>query len=438
MESLKILEWKFNQNLGESISMDDFKENQENESFLLTNMKYSDDGSHLVVSDKGGRVIIFKNKKPRREESTKLEYLREFQSQIPEYDILKTVNYDESVRALDIWPTSSSENLSIITAGFRNIKVEKFVFSRKKKFVKDQFEALSVPKVRESSYCFKNVTKHNIKSLHEKEINSVSINKVNNNQFLSSDAESVVLWDVDHINNPWNLVNINIEDEISKTHFSQINPSIFLIGTVNGGIYHCDLRVSSDILGNSQKFIEDNRYGEHTIFHPNIVATHDVCFFPDNEYTFASRHLLNVNLWDIRVNKEPTSKLMLYEPLIQQLSRCYQKTNLQDRFNLSCSKDGNYLVTGGYDNMCHIIDVKNRLNTQLTIDPEKPNNLNLIRKFNSKGNCNYKQDLYKDIKYKRKITNVAYSPIENISVMGVMNCVYSYKGRFNNYTYKSK
>ena len=57
---LKIMEWRFNQFLGEKLTYEQIKSDPENESFLVTDIKFSSDGNNVVVSDKGGRAIIFK------------------------------------------------------------------------------------------------------------------------------------------------------------------------------------------------------------------------------------------------------------------------------------------------------------------------------------------------------------------------------------------
>ena len=71
--NLKIMEWRFNQFLGEKLTYQQIKEDPENESFLVTDIKFSGDGENVVVSDKGGRVIIFK-KTDSKKGLPKLEY----------------------------------------------------------------------------------------------------------------------------------------------------------------------------------------------------------------------------------------------------------------------------------------------------------------------------------------------------------------------------
>jgi hypothetical protein len=82
--------------------------------------------------------------------------------------------------------------------------------------------------------------------------------------------------------------------------------------------------------------------------------------------------------------------------------------------------------------MFHVIDIDQRLNTQITIDDanEKLMNTNVIRKINSKGSCFYKKDdpMLNNINFDKKILHSAYSPFDNYSLMIVYNCIYTYCG----------
>ena len=73
---LKIIEWRYNQFLGEKISYRDIKKDPNNETFQVTDIKFSNDASNIIVSDKGGRIIIFKNNEYKGKQ--KLDYFFEF------------------------------------------------------------------------------------------------------------------------------------------------------------------------------------------------------------------------------------------------------------------------------------------------------------------------------------------------------------------------
>ena len=77
-DQLQIMEWRYNQFLGEKLSVDQIKKDKENESFLVTNLKNSDDGSIYAVSDRGGRIIIFKRGDSKTSKFPKLNYHYEY------------------------------------------------------------------------------------------------------------------------------------------------------------------------------------------------------------------------------------------------------------------------------------------------------------------------------------------------------------------------
>ena len=87
---LKIMEWRFNQFLGEKLTYEQIKSDPENESFLVTDVKFSSDGNNVVVSDKGGRVIIFK-KSEQKGKQPKLDYFFEFPAQEKDFDVQKSI-----------------------------------------------------------------------------------------------------------------------------------------------------------------------------------------------------------------------------------------------------------------------------------------------------------------------------------------------------------
>ena len=46
----------------------------------------------------------------------------------------------------------------------------------------------------------------------------------------------------------------------------------------------------------------------------------------------------------------------------------YQNNYINDKFSLSTDNTGKFILTGGYNNMFHVIDTEQRLNTQIVID----------------------------------------------------------------------
>ena len=124
---------------------------------------------------------------------------------------------------------------------------------------------------------------------------------------------------------------------------------------------------------------------------------------------------------------------MLYEPLINKLSYLYQKNFLNDKFSLSLDKKGKNVVTGGYNNIIHIIDLDQMLNTQIIIEETNENfkTKNVIRKINRKGCCFYKKDdsSIQNINFDKKILHQKFSPNENYIVLTALNCIYTFTGK---------
>jgi serine/threonine-protein phosphatase 2A regulatory subunit B len=457
-EDLKILEWRFNQFLGEKLTYDQIKQDPENESFIVTNCKFSPDGNFVVVSDKGGRIIIFKKNDSKTVKQTegekesekikrypKLDYFYEFPAHEKDFDIHKSIEYPEEIKCLSILPSISYNKLDIITAGYRTIKLDRIFKDKIKVFDQNNSNGkeskLNIPKISYIKSEIKHKTKRQFICSHSNEINSVSDNKINRNSFISSDDYKVLLWDLNITNEVFNIVDIDPQsqcletenpEKITKSIFSDNNPHLFCYGTNKGNIKYCDTRSSSDHLLFTKNIRDENSNLSKTIFANSLLSVHDICMNFSNNYTIATRHYLSVNLWDIRKEKEPTNKFLLYEPIINKLSYLYQNNYLNDKFSLSSDKDGKYMLTGGYNNMFHVIDVEQRLNTQIVIDDsnEKIMNTNVIRKINSKGCCFYKKEdpNVSNIDFDKRIVCHAFSPVENYSMLINLNCIYSYSG----------
>ena len=435
---LKILEWRFNQLLGEKLTYEQIKEDPENESFLVTDIKFSQDGQNVVVADKGGRVIIFKRIKEKEKGLPKLLYFYEYSAHEHDFDSHKSLEYSEEIKGLQILPSSNNKKLDILTAGYRIIKLDRIYED-----IIPEFDTNSeIPKYISSKSEIRTQNKKKFCNYNNSEdINSLSLNSDNPANFISSDDFRVYLWDINRsekdlytpIDIEPNEDNI-FQEKITKSAYLDYNPHIFIYGTNKGNINVCDLRTSSDRLKfeTSYKDIKNVKNDMTSIVSNSILCIHDICSSLNNKYSFATRNYLSIYLWDIRKQNEPNSKIILYEPVINKLSFLYQNNYINDKFSISSDKSGQFLLTGGYNNMFHVIDTEQRLNTQIIIDDsdEKLMNANIIRKINKNGSCFYKKDDIHafNLNFSKRIQHQAFSPIENYSLMIVNNCIYSYSG----------
>ena len=435
--NLKIMEWRFNQFLGEKLTYQQIKEDPENESFLVTDIKFSGDGENVAVSDKGGRVIIFK-KTDSKKGIPKLEYYYEFPAQEKDFDAQRSIEYTEEIKALEIMPSSNYKKIDILTAGYRTIKLDRIYQDQIPKFEDIEKDDI-IPKFISSTPEVKNTTKKQFLSNNSGEINSLSVNKENPCNFISSDEYKVYLWDINYsqkdLYTPVDIDPMNestTAERITKSAYIDYDPHIFIYGTSNGNIRVCDLRIGSEQLKFETTY-KDEKSDMNSAIANSLLSVHDISTVLSNKYSFATRHYFSINLWDMRKQNSPTCKFLTYEPIINKLSYLYQNNYINDKFSLSTDNTGKFILTGGYNNMFHVIDTEQRLNTQIVIDDtnEKTMNTNVIRKINAKGSCFYKKDdqSINNINFDKKITHQVYSPVENYSLLILYNCIYSYSGR---------
>lgn len=437
-DELKIMEWRHNQFLGEKLTYEQLKSDPDNESFLVTNCKFSKDGKTCLVSDKGGRIILFKKSESGGNRPAKLDYFYEFGCQEKEFDVHKSIEYSEEVKALTILPQICNNKLDILSASCRTIKLDRIYKDKIKTYDSPQKGSLVVPRLAQVKSEIRHKTKKTMKFVHHYDINTVTENIINHNNFISSDDYKVLLWDLNVASDVFNVVDIeatnetDIPEKITKSAFCNYNPSLFAYGTNKGHIRFCDMRTSSDHISFAKTFKDENSNLNKTVFANSLLSVHDINLNLSNSYTIATRHYLSVHLWDIRKQNEPSNRFLVYEPVINKLSYLYQNNYLEDKFSLSTDRDGKYILTGGYNNMFHVIDIDQKLNTQIVIDDnnEKIMNTNVIRKINSKGSCFYKKDdpSFNNINFDKKILHQAYSPYDNFAMMVIYNCIYTYNG----------
>lgn len=441
-KKLCFLEWKYKQFLGEKLPYDNLVNIQENNTFLLTKIKISQDGTVGIVCDKGGRVIIFRSYQEKQ-----LDYFFEFQSQEKDFDFLKSIEYPEAIKDVVILPSTNDQKIDLVSASFRRIKFDR-VYSQPIKTFSEVPDNLGgsngsvnvvFPNLKNVVKETKTKSKKTFKNVHSNEINSLCMNTTNDNQIISSDEYKIFLWDVnyngDEVYNPVDLDNgmeTEETEKITKCTYSNINPNVFLYGTDYGNIKVCDLRSSTDQLSFQTNYSEEKMTGSNFVSQ-SILSVQDISSKLNDSYSFVTRNYFSLNFWDIRKQSCCSGKILLYEPNIKKLPYLFSNNYLRDKFSISTDKTGNYILTGGYNNMFHVVDIKERLNSQIVIDDtnEKLLNRNVIRKINSKGQCDYK-DVYAMEKYpynyNNKIICHDFSQADNFIIVGVQNCIYTYSG----------
>jgi serine/threonine-protein phosphatase 2A regulatory subunit B len=485
---MKIMEWKFNQFVGEKLNEVDFRD-EENQSYIITEMAMTNTGDYLLLGDRGGRIIMFR--KGYKGGLPKLNYFYEFNAFEKDFDVHKSKEYSEQLRGLCTLPMTSYNKVDVLSCSYRTVKLHRVHNIKVKDWEEESDllcgkvskqhsvastsssysngeededsektipmkdlnlgEKLFVPRVKSIKYDIGTKCRKVIKIPNSEEINSISYNPKTEN-FITSDNSSVLLFDLNTASEAFTIGSLcsdNNYEKITKCAFSSSNSHLFSFGTNTGKINMCDIRTGSDCMKFAQTYKDEfsalNSAGfnlNNSPFAYQITAVHDINMNFSNPYLFATRHYLSVNLWDMRkitesINQptqtttKPLNKFLIYEPIIPKLSALFKKGLMNsDKFSLNVDKTGKFLLTGGYNNMFHVFDVEQKLNTHVTIDEcnEKLMQTNIIRKINSKGSCLYKKEDFENLNFNNKIVKQVYCPVDNFIVMGVQNCMYTYSG----------
>lgn len=146
----------------------------------------------------------------------------------------------------------------------------------------------------------------------------------------------------------------------------------FLYGTDHGNIRVYELRTSTDQLSFQTNF-NGKKTSISNFLTQSLLSIQDISSKLKDNYSFVTRHYFSLNFWDIRKQSCCSGKILLYEPNIKNLPYFFSNNYLRDKFSISIDKTGNYILTGGYNNMFHVVDVKERLNSQIVIDDTMKN-----------------------------------------------------------------
>ena len=90
--------------------------------------------------------------------------------------------------------------------------------------------------------------------------------------------------------------------------------------------------------------------------------------FAKDEFTVATRDYLTVKVWDLRKTEECTSKAKIYDFSNYKLQSMYENECIFDRFDVKISADNKNILTGGYNNQFHVIDIMNGKKQSLMVN----------------------------------------------------------------------
>ena len=429
---IKPLKWLFTNGFGER--------DQANvtEQDILSYIDFDRTGEFLSVGDNGGRVIIFQRMVIKKKSNlVEFGYYTEFQSHDQEFDVLKSVDIEEKINAVE-WINTPGRRLSLLTTNDKSIKFWKIVDksegtimnynlnnkqSKSKKITKLNVPRYSRGTSQPSSKLIKLFPKG-----HEQRIHSLSMS-MDNEHFLSADELRVNIWNLEnnselfcYIDTPTTNIE-ELSELITSAKFHPLNPNLLTFSNSMGVIKLCDLRISTNYLDGALTFKTDDSAKN---FFTDIIRSISDISFASNGVQLFSRDYLTVKTWDLRKPaKIPLTNLRVANYLEKKLCDLYESEHIFDKFQLKSSPDSNFFLTGSYNNNFHIID---RFGTC---------NATLEAKFGKRGHSapgaylyygDKKQTVTNNLNAKKGIHRLCYHPNSHAVAIASHNLLFVYNG----------
>ncbi|XP_051912352.1 uncharacterized protein LOC127594540 [Hippocampus zosterae] len=366
------MDWQISQFFGDKSSMDKACDED-----IISAVAFNREGTHLCLGDKAGRLILFSEKESRKATCKQFQYFTELQSHVQDFDPLKR------------------RNLYVLSTNDKIIKLWKMSEKVIKKVIKGSDKELSMPvlqKVEETIYpslhkCFP--------SLHTSKVKAISAS--HNEEFLLSAEEEK-----------------DIKEAISSCCFHPNHDNVFLLSTNMGTLRLVDTRVR---VTNPDLVNFGYTQGPKNFFSELIASCHDAKFFPNANY-IASRDVLAVRTWDLRVAEQPVTTVPINSQVKGKLCEMYENECLWDQFSLSVNASSKMLLTGSYHSAFNIIDAEGRSNLQL--------DLSFSKKTTGRETLGIKAEPITDYDYKFKTLKSICHPTQDLVAVTCLNSLFFY------------
>jgi len=349
----------------------------------IASLAFSQNGDHIAVGDRGGRVWIYSTPKGRAfvkpmphyerveenldaetRDSRTYDFYGQFQSHEPGFDSLKSLDIEERINDI-VWCPRTNNSLRILTTNDKTIKLwdilEKPDYNPSASAVElYEDQGLQIPKMVHTETITAAVLRRMYDKMHTYHIHSISTS-TDNELFLSCDDLRMNLWHVDSPAACYPLIDLKPEDMNDLTEVitcAQYHPthcSLLSYSSSNGYTYIVDLRTKAKDVPPCKVFGQRIEESQKSFFSEILVSVADMDFSKDDAKLF-TRDYLSIRVWDMRMEKEPFKIIPLQTQLDSRLCELYENDCIFDKFQLRVS--GDYCVTGSYGNTFKIVNWK--------------------------------------------------------------------------------
>lgn len=439
-------EWNFSQAIGDK-PMEEIVEAD-----VISAIEFNETGEFCAVGDKGGRINIYKQNTTgviksasmSNEPTVKYEAYTNFQSHDPAFDYLKSIDIEEKINKIR-WCKRKNSAMHLLTCNDKTIKLWK-VFDREVKTVSSmniasgtklrsgtppKIDSLIIPKisVNESVICASERRKY--ADAHAYHINSIAINS-DGEHYISADDLRINLWNIERSDQSFNIIDIkpeNMEDlteVITCAEFHPTSCNIFMYANSGGNIKLSDMRSSALCDEHVKVFAVEEDPSTKSFFTEIIASVSDCKFTNDGRY-IVSRDYLTLKIWDINMESKPVRTIQIRENLRAKLCDLYENDCIFDKFETSISNDGQYYLTGSYNNCFHIYDRYGKVNkvTEAAISELSPGKRKYMNHMSKQNSMSVISPGSMD--FAKKAMHLAWHPSQNAVAVASLNVLYLYQ-----------
>ncbi|XP_078428372.1 serine/threonine protein phosphatase 2A 55 kDa regulatory subunit B beta isoform-like isoform X2 [Wolffia australiana] len=484
-------EWKFSQVFGERAPGEQILDVD-----IISAIEFDRRGDYLATGDFGGRIVLFERSDKKKLSPRKVletldgshispptyVYKTEFQSHVPEFDCLKSLEIKEKINQVR-WCASPNKSLFILSCNNRTIKLWKVLEQKAKKIermVPNKLEISESTLLSEKSFAtntsgsfasvklnllasassqeelgaisnIEDVTAARCRRIyshaHEFNIHSIS-NNSDGETFISADDLRINLWNLEIRNQCFNIVDLkppHMEDlvVITTAEFHPKSCNILAYGSSRGFIRLVDLRRSA-LCDFGARILKDRQdLGSRSFFTEIISSISDIKFASDGVHVL-SRDFMNLKLWDLRMDTSPIVTYSIHENLRPKLHELYNSDTIFDKFQCCLSNDGLNFASGSYSNVFKVFNYKDGDEAGTTLEatrnpnrmpssPSKPKVSRLLPSITKRHSRRESgSPSYNDINRGRsfdlnsKLVNLTWHPTANLIACASANSVYFY------------
>ncbi len=379
---------------------------------VISAVEFDNTGDFLATGDCGGRVVLFERAAARPAPPPpdarppppgagppphELRYLTEFQSHVPEFDYLKSLEIEEKVnrvRWLRRWPGAGGAH-HLLTTNDKTVKLWRVAERRVTSLADFNLQpgaggaladagngarrrppaappakasaapggaaALRLPRVVAAESVLAARCRRVFASAHAYHINSVSL-AADAATFLSADDLRINLWHLDRPDTAFCAVDIkppsmeDLTEVITCAEFHPRDAALFAHSSSKGCVRLADTRAAALCDAPARVFGSAEPPGPRSFFSEIIASVNDVRWAGPDGRLLLARDYMAVRVWDVRREAAPLATHAVHEPLRSRLCELYESDAIFDKFDAAASGDGRRLATGTYSGLFRVVD----------------------------------------------------------------------------------